>query len=126
MSSHRADDVHNSSGIRIDKDGVRRVLAKHYRPDPDTGDGPSWLSFIGDMKDSLWSVDLFRGESILMKSQWVMVVMDRFTRRLIGFAVQAGPVDRPALCRMLSHAISGQGTPKHLSSDNDPLFTFHR
>ena len=43
----------NSFGIRIDKDGVRRVLAKHYRPDHNTGGGPSWLSFIGDMKDSL-------------------------------------------------------------------------
>jgi hypothetical protein len=39
------------------------------------------------MKDSLWSVDLFRCESILLRSQWVMVVMDVFTRRIIGFGV---------------------------------------
>jgi hypothetical protein len=37
----------------------RRVLAKHYRPEAGPA-GPSWLSFIGHMKDSLWSVDLFR------------------------------------------------------------------
>ena len=40
------------------------------------------------MKDSLWSVDLFRCESILLRSHWVMVVMDVFTRRIIGFGVE--------------------------------------
>ena len=64
--------------VALDKDVVRRVLAKHYRPKPGAG-GPSWLSFIAQCKDSLWSVDLFRCESILLKSHCVMVVMDVFT-----------------------------------------------
>ncbi len=51
-------------GIEIDKDIVRRVLAKHYHPDPGGNSGPSWLTVIGHAKDSLWSVDLFRCESI--------------------------------------------------------------
>lgn len=105
---------------------MRRVLAQHYRPDPPCGRGPSWLSFLGHMKDSLWSVDLFRCESILMKSHRVLVVMDQFTRQIIGFAVQAGELDGPALCRMFSRAVSDQGAPRYLSSDNDPLFLFHR
>jgi putative transposase len=42
-------------GIPINKDVVRRILARHYGPEPDGG-GPSWLSFLGHMKDSLWSV----------------------------------------------------------------------
>ena len=63
------------------------MLAKHYRPEAGT-DGPSWLSFIGHVKDSLWSGDLFRCESILLRSHWVMVVMDVFTRRIIGFGVE--------------------------------------
>jgi hypothetical protein len=41
---------------------VRRVLKKHYRPGPDSGHGASWLTFIGHLKDSLWSVDMFRCE----------------------------------------------------------------
>jgi len=118
--------ISNTFGVPINKDVVRRVLAQHYRPDPSFGGGPSWLSFIGSMKDSLWSVDLFRCESIRLKSHWVMVVMDQFTRRIIGFAVQAGDVDGPALCRMFNQAISRVGTPRYLSSDNDPLFTFRR
>ena len=52
--------------------------------------------------------------------------MDQFTRRIIGFSVHAGPVDGPALCRMFN-SISGSSIgPRYLSSDNDPLFKFHR
>jgi transposase InsO family protein len=51
--------------------------------------------------------------------------MDQFTRRIMGFAAQAGDVDGRALCRMFNQAISKQGTPKYLSSDNDPLFRYH-
>jgi len=112
-------------GVEIDKDVVRRVLAKHYRPEPGAG-GPSWLTFIGHMKDSLWSVDLFRCESITLRTHWVLVVMDQFTRRIIGFGIQVGAVDGIALCRMFNQAIARQGVPRYLSSDHDPLFEFHR
>ena len=89
-----AQEIAHAFGIDINKDIVRRVLAKHYRPEAGT-DGPSWLSFIGHMKDSLWSVDLFRCESMLSRSHWVMVVMDVFTRRIIGFGVERADPVRP-------------------------------
>lgn len=54
-------------GVEIDKDVVRRVLAKHSRPNRGS-DGPSWLTFLGHAKDSLWSVDLFRCESLMIKT----------------------------------------------------------
>ena len=68
--------ISKTFGIEIHKHVVRRVLAKHYRPEPGGG-GPSWLTFLGHIKDSLWSVDLFRCESIRLKSHWVLVVMDQ-------------------------------------------------
>jgi putative transposase len=111
--------------IDIDKDLVRRVLDRHYHPINDGG-GPSWLTFLGHSKDSLWSIDLFRCESILLNSHWVLVVMDQFTRRIVGFGVHAGDVDGIALCCMFNSAISNQGVPHYLSSDNDPLFRYHR
>jgi putative transposase len=52
--------------------------------------------------------------------------MDQFTRRIIGFGVQAGDVDGIALCRLFNTAISTQGVPHYLSSDNDPLFRYYR
>jgi len=52
--------------------------------------------------------------------------MDQFTRRLIGFGVHRGIVDGVALCRMFQRAIQGQGLPKYLSSDHDPLYRFHQ
>jgi len=112
-------------GLDIDKNVVHRVLAKHYRPSPN-GSGPSWLSFIGHTTDSLWSVDLFRCESIVLQSYWVLVVMDQFTRRLVGLGVQRGAVDGSSLCRMFNDAVRGQGAPRHLSTDHDPLFEEHR
>ena len=117
-------EIARTFGIDIDKDVVGRVLAKHYRPEP--GDGPSWLSFIGHMKDSLWSIDLFRCESIFLKSHWVLVMMDQFTRRIIGFGVHRGDVDGPALCRMFNKAAILKGVPRYLSSDHDPLFRYHQ
>jgi len=121
-----AQEINKAFGVDIDKDVVRRVLEKHYRPGPDSGHGPSWLTFIGHLKDSLWSIDLFRCESILLNTHWVLVVMDQFTRRIIGFGVHTGDVDGVALCRMFNTAISTKGVPKYLSSDNDPLFLYHR
>jgi putative transposase len=52
------------------------------------------------MKDSLWSLDLFRTESICLQTYWVLVVMDQYTRRIIGFGIQRDIVDGLALCRM--------------------------
>jgi putative transposase len=119
-----AQQINLAFGLHLDKDTVRRVLAVHYKPDPSMR-GPSWLTTLGHAKDSLWSIDLFRCESIVLKSHCVMVVMDQYTRRIIGFAVHTGNVDGPALCRMFNDATSGQGWPEHISSDNDPLFQYH-
>lgn len=111
--------------VCINKDVVRRILAAHYHPSSD-GSGPSWLTFIGHLKDSLHSVDLFRCESAVLRTYWVLVVMDQYTRRIVGFGIQVGIVDGLALCRMFNHAIRGEAVPKYLSSDHDPLYRFHQ
>jgi transposase InsO family protein len=121
-----AQQICDAFGVDIDKDVVRRVLAKHYRPGDSGTDGPSWLTFIGHVKDSLWSVDLFRCESILLRSHWVLVVMDLFTRRIVGFGVERAYIDGISVCRMFNQAVAGQLLPKRLSTDHDPLFHFHR
>src|SRR5215472_12023338 len=54
-------------GVDIDKDVVRRILGKHYRPETGCG-GPSWLTFLGKAKDSLWSIDLFGCESLNLRT----------------------------------------------------------
>jgi transposase InsO family protein len=121
-----AQQISHAFGVEIDKDIVRRVLAKHYRSGDSGNDGPSWLTLIGQMKDSVWSVDLFRRESILLRSHWVLLVMDVCTRRLVGFGVERANIDGVSVCRMFNRAIAGQRLPKHVSTDHDPLFRFHR
>jgi putative transposase len=78
------------------------------------------------MKDSLWSCDLFRCESATLKTHWVLVVMDQFTRRVIGFGVHGGIVDGVALCGMFHRAMRGQSLPQYVNSDHDPLYRFHQ
>ena len=95
--------------------------------DPEAGaGGPSWLTLLGSMKDSLWSADLFRCESLTLRTHWVLVVMDQFTRRIVGLGIHRGIVDGVALCRMFQQAIQRQSLPKYLSTDNDPLYRFHQ
>ena len=64
---------------------------------------------------SLWSVDLFRCESILLRSHWVIVVMDMFTRRIIGFGVERVERVDPcgvSICRMFNQIIAGKSRPR--------------
>ena len=104
---------------------MRRILAARYRPKPDA-EGPSWLTVLGHAKDSLWSVDLFRCESAILHMHWVLVVMDQWTRRIVGFGVHRGVVDGVTLCQMFNRAIRRQAAPTYLSSDHDPLYRFHQ
>ena len=67
----------------------------------------------------------FRAESILLKTYLIMVVMD-VSRRIVGFGVAAANLDGIGVCRMFNRAIARQTLPRHLSSDHDPLFRFHR
>jgi putative transposase len=112
-------------GLPINKDVVRRILAARYQPKPDSA-GPSWLTVLGHAKDSLWSLDLFRCESAVLHTHWVLVVMDQWTRRIVGFGVHRGVVDGVALCQMFNRATRRQPPPKYLSSDHDPLYRFHQ
>ena len=81
---------------------------------------------MGHARDRLWSVDLLRCESLVLRTYWVLVVMDQFTRRLVGVGVHAGTVTGSDLCRMFNAAVHGQGVPRHLSTDQDPLFEAHQ
>ncbi len=119
-----AQQISYAFGIEIDKDVVRRILEKHHLP-ASGDDGPSWLTAIAHAKDSLWSLDLFKCESIVLQSDWVMVIIDVFTRRCMGYAVARGDIDGPAVFQMFNAAMAQQNPPKYLSSDNDLRFRFH-
>ena len=116
--------VFDRTGARVSDETVRRILAKH-RP-ATKGDGPSWLTFIGAQAESLWSIDFFPAESILLKSHWILVVMDQYSRKIIGFSAVKGPVTGVGFCVMFNGILGSLWPPRHLSHDNDPLFKFDR
>ncbi len=120
-----AEQISKTFALPLDKDVVRRILAARYRPKQT--DGPSWLTFLGHMKDSLWSIDFFRCESLRLKPYWVLLVMDQCPRRIIGVGVHPAPaMDGRALCRLFHQATSRKGFPQCLSSDHDPVCRFHQ
>ncbi len=91
-------------GVEIDKNVVYRVLATHYRP---AARGRRGFRSSPTRPNSLWSVDLFRCESVVLRSYWVLVVMDQFTRRIVDLGVHRGAVAGSGLFRMFSEAIRG-------------------
>ena len=78
------------------------------------------------LDNSAAAVDMFRCESLILRSHWVLVVMDQFTRRIVGFAVHSGALDGPDICRLFGRIVAGTGSPQYLSSDNDPLFRYRQ
>src|SRR6202049_4275608 len=107
-----AQQISYAFGVEVNKDVVRRILQQHYAGLPH-GNGPSWLTALAHAKDSLWSLDLFRCESIMLQSCWVMAVIDVFSRRFIGFAVERGDIDGQVVCRMFTRARAKQPLPKY-------------
>ncbi len=123
---HIAQQISFIFDVHIDKDVVRRILAKHSTTD-DGNHGPSWLTFLAHAKDSAWSLDFFRCESLTLRTHWILVVMDLFTRRIIGFGVHADQIDGTAVCRMFNGIVSGiPNQPRWITSDHDPLFEYQR
>jgi transposase InsO family protein len=51
--------------------------------------------------------------------------MDQYTRRLVGIGVHGGAITGADICRLFNAAIHAHGTPRHLSTDHDPLFGAH-
>ena len=52
--------------------------------------------------------------------------MDVYTRRIIGFGVAAAHLDGIRVCRMFNRSDRTAVSTRHLSSNHDPLFRFHR
>ena len=112
--------ISNTFDIKIDRNIVKRVLGKHYRPGSFNHGGSSCLNLIGNLKDSLWSVDLFRVESINLNGYWIMIVMDQYTRRIIGFStIQTNALSGANVCMMFNKIMARIPPPKYMSSDNE-------
>ena len=95
------------------------VLATHCRPEPGA-DGPSWLTLIAHAKDSVWSVDLFRVELILLRSHWVMLVMDVFTRRISGDLCQSCQFATHRLEGLFSALVTNRKQPRNTKESRKP------
>ncbi len=120
-----AQQISTAFGIEINKDKVRRVLAKHYRPGSNDG-GPSWRTFIGHQTDSLRSINWFRWKWRLFKNNRLLGMLNWFIRQTIGYNIHCGPVDEIARCPLLENATLILEAQKPLNSHHDPPIIHHR
>ncbi len=118
--------VNQRTHCRVSHQTVRRILRKHLPMAPKYPPGPSWSTFLAQSRDSLWALDLFRAESISLQSYWVLVVMDVWSRKIIGFGAHKGSVYGEDLCCMFNQIAHGKKLPRFLSRDRDPLFRFEQ
>jgi len=119
-----AQQINKAFGVNIDKDVVRRVLAKHYRPEPYDG-GPSWATFLRHTSESLRSIVLFRRESILPKLCSILLAIGQFIRRIIGCGISGCHFDQSVVFSLFDAAVPVFDASKSLSSSHDPLFRHH-
>lgn len=120
-----AQQINKAFGVNIDKDVVRRVLAKHYRPEPYDG-GPSWLTFLRYTRDSLSSIPLFRRESVLPRIHSILLAIGQFTRTIIGCGISGRIFDQTVVCSRFDTAIPVIGASRSLRSVHDQSFSHHR
>ena len=98
--------------------GHEETAAAPCRPES-RENGPSWVALLSHTKGGLWSLVLFRTESMRPRCHWVLVGMDQFTHRILGFGMQALAADGRALCSMFNYAISP--TVSHAFSEHTSL-----
>jgi hypothetical protein len=120
-----AQQINKAFGVNIDKDVVRRVLAKHYRPEPYDG-GPSWATFIRYTRDSLSSIPLFRRESVLPRNHSILLAIGQFTRTIVGCGISGRIFNQTVVCSRFDTAIPVIDAPSLLRSIHDQPFSHHR
>jgi hypothetical protein len=120
-----AQQINKAFGVNIDKDVVRRVLAKHYRPKPYDG-GLSWLTFFRHTRESLWSIALFQRKSILPRIHSSLLAIGQRTRRIIGCGIAGCYFDQTVVCSLFAAGIPMVQVSMSLSPTHDPPFRHHR
>jgi hypothetical protein len=106
--------------------GIGTCSPSIFRPEPGAN-GPSWLTLIAHAKDSAWSVDLFRVDSILFPFPQSLGDAGHGRLHSSHHRVSYRPacIDGVSVCRTFNCATAGRPKPKYLSTDHDPLFRFH-
>jgi hypothetical protein len=120
-----AQQINKAFGVNNDKDVVRRVLAKHCRPEP-YDSGPSWLTFFRHTSESLWSIAQSQHKSILPRFHSSLLAIGQFTRWIIDCGIVGCHFDQTVVCSLFAADIPVIETSKSLSPAHDPPFSHHR
>ncbi len=114
-----AQQISKTLGIEINKDTVRRVLGKHYRPGSNDG-VPSCQTLISHLTDSFRNMSRSQFELRLLNNHRILGALSPFTRQIIGCDIYLGHVDQIVCSPLFESATLMMKTQKPFDPHHDP------
>jgi putative transposase len=130
------------AGLHLSSSSVGRMLREPLRPKPGTPQEATGRAVTAKRPNHVWHVDL---SAVPISSGfwtawlpwalpqrwpfcwWIAVVVDHFSRRVMGFAVFENPPSSVAIRAFLGRAIRQTGiVPRHMITDQGTQFTDER
>jgi putative transposase len=107
-------------GIRVSKRTIQKYLPKMRRNASQT-----WATFLKNHAGGIWSCDFTVVHDLLFRTQYILVVMELHTRRIVHTAVTCSPTDDWTAQQLREATPWGKG-PAYLICDRDnkygPMF----
>lgn len=108
-------------GITIHRSTVRRILIRR-RFVPPTGEAYlSWIKIVTSQPHEMWAMDVFRARLWRVIPISICLILDDYSRTILGFSVGFFPTVRWILS-CLKEAIERYGCPFSLLTDNGSCF----
>jgi len=125
-------DKQSQGQVKVSHTTVWRIIRRHHLPrrvnhPRGKRDGIAYRRYQRTSRNSLWHVD-YKTTTLLIPGVAVsiLVVIDDATRYALAVRVHLGRPDSEWVIGVLLECFQRYGRPKHILTDNDPVFIGHR
>jgi len=108
-------------GIIIHRSTVRRILIRHEIVPPSLQTCLDWIKIVTHRPHEMWAMDVFRTRLWRVIPLYLCIVLDDYSRMIVGFSVGILPTARWILS-CLTDVIGRYGSPLSLLTDNGSCF----
>jgi len=110
-----------SLGILIHRSTVRRILIRQGLTPPSLQACLDWMKIKTQKPHEMWAMDVFSTRLWGLIPIYICIILDDFSRMILGFSVTILPTLRLAFS-CLQNAIEGYGCPLAILTDNGSCF----
>jgi len=109
-------------GVKASRTSVQRILRRRPKTpiEPAVTNGSAGRVLLAKRPDHIWMIDFTRVGGILCPL-WIGAVIDAFSRRVLAIGAVRGAPNSAFAVRLLRAAIRGNGVPRWLVTDKDPV-----